>query len=92
MSLLGFYWLTFFNNGELPAITTTTPIKTLQSYKCLCLACAHGHTLDKPYYKIEIVEESSGCNDVLYYKKLLFWECIQMVGRPKKETVYNSLG
>ena len=38
------------------------------------------------------MEESSGCNDVLYYKKLLFWECIQLMGRPKKETVYNSLG
>ena len=41
---------------------------------------------------MKIVEESSWCNDILYYKSLLFLECIQLMGRPKKETVYNSLG
>ena len=36
---------------------------------------------------MEIVEESSWCNDVLYYKSLLFLECIQLMGRPKKNCI-----
>ena len=34
---------------------------------------------------MEIVEESSRCNDVLYYKNLQLLECIQLVRRPKRK-------
>ena len=41
---------------------------------------------------MEIVENCSWCNNILYYKSLLLLECIKLMERPKKETVYNSLG
>ena len=42
------------------AVTTTTPIKTLQIDGFLCLACAHRHTLDKPIniYSIMHIRET----------------------------------
>ena len=37
--------------------------------------------------RFEMAEESSGCRSVLYYKKLLFLDCIKMIGHPEKKTV-----
>ena len=44
---------------DLPAIGTTTLIKILQFYKCQCLACAHEHTLAKPFRKRDHVQDNT---------------------------------
>ena len=43
------FWLAYTSLIMMPlAFTPTTPMKTHQIYEFSCLACAHGHTLDKP--------------------------------------------
>ena len=44
------------------------------------------------YYIMEIVGESSGCSSVLYYEKLLFWECIKIIGYFKKKNCIQLIG
>ena len=52
-----------------PAFTSTTPIKTLQIHGFECLACAHGHTLHKPFYLITIIHNSLGAHVFTVSKK-----------------------
>ena len=55
-----------------PANATTTPIKISQTYQFPRLACAHGHTLDKPFYDTRQNKRffvTSG-NDILLEQKL----------------------
>ena len=40
---------------------------------------------------MEIAEEMSGCNSVLYHKKLLFLKCIEIMGHPKRKLYRNEL-